>query len=487
MELPVTVAPALRLHVIGTMLVMAALGATLTKARAVKKGRKTMTRLSHIWPPVFLPLLLLMTVLSGCRSTSSGGGSGGYVAGGAAPGTDGTTSTVGGATGDGGALGSGGSPGQVATGGINATGGSTNIAGSSAGGSTGGSASGGILSSGGVVTHGGSLDGGAAGGVSAGGATSNGGTSAGGASNKGGTSAASSGGSQGGGGASQSGNGGGGAGGSSTNVIESVLVPVSGASATSKTLLDAGELFLLKATGTVAAGTDTFDAEYGGFASGGPGQDVEAGLDVGVDTGFTVDRVTSATPAGRKKWFGSYRADHTYYVIVTGTGAALSLKMVWPAGSSGAGGITVSLLRLSPYPPVLPAALDSIKAPVTNQHVSSTLTTALSTVYLLQVSGSGKCGGNNLGLGDADWMDWDVNGVGKEDIGDNNVDYGLGVDESNTAVTPRLRWWGPWRKDHTYYMLFAGTGNPIAFYYYDSGYGDNSTTDKLTVQIFPVP
>jgi hypothetical protein len=36
-------------------------------------------------------------------------------------------------------------------------------------------------------------------------------------------------------------------------------------------------------------------------------------------------------------------------------------------------------------------------------------------------------------------------------------------------------------------MLFAGTGNTIAFYYYDSRYGDNSTTDKLTVQIFSVP
>jgi hypothetical protein len=383
------------------------------------------------------------------------------------------TTATGGAMHDGGALGSGGTTRQVATGGTNATGGSTSIAGSPAGGSTGGSPSGGILSRGGAVSLGGSPgDGGAAGGALAGGATSHGGTSA-----------ASSGGSQAGG----SGAGGSGAGGDSANVIESILVPASGASAASKTLLDAGELFLLKATGTLDAGADKFDAEYGGFASGGTGQDVEAGIDVGVDTGFKLERVPAGTMAGRKKWFGSYRADHTYYVIVTGTGAALSLKMVLPAGASGTGGVTVSIMRLSPSPSALPSALESLKAPVTNQRASSTLTTALSTVYLLQVSGSGKCGGNNLGLGDADWMDWDVNGVGKEDIGDNNVDYGLGVDESNTAVTPRLRWWGPWRKDHTYYMLFAGTGNPVAFYYYDSGYGDNSTTDKLTVQIFSVP
>jgi hypothetical protein len=265
------------------------------------------------------------------------------------------------------------------------------------------------------------------------------------------------------------------------------VVPPGGTSVTSKTLLDSGELFLLKATGVIDTGTDQLDAEYGGFAAGGTGQDVEAGVDVGVDTGFKLERVPTGSTAGRKKWFGNYRADHTYFLIVTGTGAAMSLKMVAPAGSAGTGGITVAIMRLSPYPPILTGLLETLKAPFTNQTVHSTLTTDTSVVYLLQASGTGKCGGNNLGLGDADWMDWDVNGLGKEDIGDNNVDYGLGVDEANTAQTPRLRWWGSWRKDHTYYMLFAGTGNTIAFYYYDSGYGDNTTTDKLTVQIFSVP
>ena len=52
---------------------------------------------------------------------------------------------------------------------------------------------------------------------------------------------------------------------------------------------------------------------------------------------------------------------------------------------------------------------------------------------------------------------------------------------------PRLRWWGTWRKDHTYYLLFAGTGKPIQFLYFDSGYGDNGPMDKITVKIFPAP
>jgi hypothetical protein len=51
----------------------------------------------------------------------------------------------------------------------------------------------------------------------------------------------------------------------------------------------------------------------------------------------------------------------------------------------------------------------------------------------------------------------------------------------------RKNWWGPFRNDHIYYMLFAGTGQPISFLYYDSGYGDNSPTDTITLRIFPVP
>jgi len=352
-----------------------------------------------------------------------------------------------------------------------------------------GPSGGAVESSSGTTAQGGALaTGGMAGNHASGGASGNGGASAGGGGAFASGGAAHDAGQAGGsGGAAGNADGQAASGGSTATIIESILVPTGGASVASKTLLDSGELFLLKATGVVDTGSDQLDAEYGGFAAGGTGQDLESGIDVGVDTGFKLERVPAGTTAGRKKWFGSYRSDHTYYQIVTGTGAAMSLKMVAPAGTTGTGSITVSILRLSPSPPNLPGLLDTFKAPVTNQTVHSTLTTATSVVYLLQASGSGKCGGNNLGLGDADWMDWDVNGVGKEDIGDNNVDYGLGVDEANTAVTPRLRWWGPWRKDHTYYMLFAGTGNHIAFYYYDSGYGDNSTTDKLTVEIFSVP
>ena len=228
----------------------------------------------------------------------------------------------------------------------------------------------------------------------------------------------------------------------------------------SQTTLTTGDLFLLEASGTASVGSRWVDAEYGATGANGTGDDAIAGTDVGVDVGFKIERVAKGATATRKKWFGDVRSDHTYYVLVTGAGAPLSVKLLLPAGmaSPSSDTITVSLVRLSPMAPAL-SPLDSIKVPIIKQIVSSTFVPATGSVYLLQAAGSGKAGGANLGLGDADWMDWNADGVGKLDIGDNNVDYGIGVDESNTAQTPRQRWWGPWRKDHIYYQLFAGTGN----------------------------
>jgi hypothetical protein len=280
-------------------------------------------------------------------------------------------------------------------------------------------------------------------------------------------------------------------GGATIPVLETLAVPGSGENVASKISLDLGELFLLKATGSVGAGDDVTDAEFGGATAAAPGQDLVAGTDVGIDVGIKVERVPNGTTAGRKKWFGPYRADHTYYMTLTGAGTPLSVKLVRAGaatspGSIGVSGIVVSIFRLSPTP-AFTTPLETLKVPVNKQMAHTQMTPEKGTVYLLQAAGSGKTGGANLGLGDADWMDWSADGTGKEDIGDNNVDYGLGVDEANTAVTPRLRWWGLWRKDHTYYLLYLGGGVPIQFMYYDSGYTDNSATDQLTVQVFAVP
>jgi hypothetical protein len=277
--------------------------------------------------------------------------------------------------------------------------------------------------------------------------------------------------------------------------VESLDVPASGDPVTFKTTLPAGEIALLRASGTVELGGQKLDAEFS-FGAGEPA-DRAGGADLGVDIGLPqIHPMVHTTPTpsgpGRMKWFGPYRTDHVYAMTVTSEGKPLTLKLTRPAGAGGTGSITVALIPLSLAPPKIGDALDAVMVPITKTVVASTLTTDASKLYLLQASGSGQVGGGGTHLGDAEYMDWDEAGTRKNE-GEAGADFGIGVDETafprmrGDAYQPRQRWWGPWRRDHTYYMVFAGTGRPIQFLYFDSGYGDNSPTDKLTVRIFALP
>jgi hypothetical protein len=268
--------------------------------------------------------------------------------------------------------------------------------------------------------------------------------------------------------------------------LESVEMPINGDAVTFKTNCEQGAIYLLKSTGTIVLGTDIFDAEY--ISEGGDtGKDMAETTDVGIDIGVKSQRQLKGVVLGRIKWFGAYRQDHVYYTLVTGSGQPLTLKFVAGDDRIGAGNISVSLYRLTPLPADFPKPLETLKVSVLDETNASAMTTSADTVYLLQCSGSGKVGGGGLGQGDADYMDYKADGSGKVDVGDGNVDYGLGVDEMDIHKSPRQNWWGPWREDHSYFMLFSGTGQPIHFHYYDAGYDDNSKTDRLTVNVFPVP
>jgi hypothetical protein len=282
-------------------------------------------------------------------------------------------------------------------------------------------------------------------------------------------------------------------GGAPAMAVETVPVPASGEPVTMKTSLAMGEVYLLKAWGTVDLGAQKVDAEYG-FGSGMPA-DEAGGMDLGIDIGMKqihpmVHRTPTPPGPGRMKWQGGYRDDHVYYMTVTGEGKALSLKL--DKTGTGSGALSVALIPLSPTPPKLAEPLEAVMVPVTKTMVMSTMSPQSGKLYILQASGYGKVGGGGTGQGDADYMDWQANGAGANE-GEAGSDFGIGVDElpgakmAGAGYQPRMRWWGPWRMDHTYYMVFAGTGKPIQFLYFDSGYGDNSPTDKLTVKIFEAP
>jgi len=190
--------------------------------------------------------------------------------------------------------------------------------------------------------------------------------------------------------------------------------------------------------------------------------------------------VTSATIGDNGQWTGTA---HTLYAIVDGVGTPITVKPV----KKLAGTISVAVYRLSPYPPQLSPALDTVKVPVLKIIVQSKVKTRKGVVYILQCAGDARTGGGGLGRGDADYMDYQADGHGAADIGDNNTDYGMGVDDTDVKKAPRHYKWGPWRADHTYYTLYVGTGKPITLMFFDSVYSDNSTTDKLTVRVYPTP
>jgi hypothetical protein len=271
--------------------------------------------------------------------------------------------------------------------------------------------------------------------------------------------------------------------------LETVQIKATGNPVTFQTSLDSGQVFLLKACGALQFSVYTLDAEFGSFSQGASIKDSVGTTDIGINIGVKFPRVLSGVTEGRMRWFGPYNTSHIYYMTVSGSGKPLTLTIVKADSTTPIGGaITVSMVRLSPYPQTFSTQLDSLQAPLIRTVVYSHISPSKPTIYLLCCAGQGPVGGAGLGYGDAEYCDYTATGSGVEDVGDESIDYGIGVDDTNvTSTIPRSYWWGPWRLDHTYYMLYAGTGKPISFLYFDSNYGDNSTTIKLTVRLYGAP
>ena len=271
--------------------------------------------------------------------------------------------------------------------------------------------------------------------------------------------------------------------------IETVQLQANGNPAVFKTALDSGQVFLLKACGALNYPTYSLDAEFGSFSQGASIKDSVGTTDIGISDGMKYQRVLTGVTQGRMRWFGAYNASHIYYLILTGMGKPLTMSIIKADSTAATGGaITVSLVRLSPFPQSFSTQLDSFPVPFTRTIAYSHLSPSKSTVYILSCAGQAKVGGAGLGEGDAEYCDYTATGSGVEDVGDASIDYGVGVDDTNvTSTIPRTTWWGPWRTDHTYYMLYAGTGKPTSFLYFDSNYGANSTTVTMTARLFSAP
>ena len=263
--------------------------------------------------------------------------------------------------------------------------------------------------------------------------------------------------------------------------LETLAAPPSGASIMSMTSLTAGSLYLLRARGTVALGAMSEDAKFTDFAADGTGASATGG---GVQvTGFAPPDAKFPPATGENAWFGDYRADHVYYMLVIGGGGPLSFKLVKPGTGNP---IAIAIFLLTSPTSMIGNPIESVKVPmIMPTPVSSMATTEKGAVYVLEGAGTGVVGGGKLG--DAEYDDFSPTGTGALE-GEGGVDFGIGVDEPNTKANyPRLRKWGPIRNDHIYFMLFAGTGSTVSFTYYDSVYTDNGKTDMLTATLFAAP
>jgi hypothetical protein len=281
--------------------------------------------------------------------------------------------------------------------------------------------------------------------------------------------------------------------------LEVVSVPASGEPARFATALAAGDLYLLEAAGAVALGAGWLDAECMAGADDPFPADVVGTVDVGLDVGIAEvlparGRVP-APPSGRRlKWFEGCPPDHRYHLLVTGTGEPLAPRLLLPqgaAGATGAGAVKVSLRRLTPGPPPVGDGLEKVMVPAREKvSVRSRLVGQHGVVYLLQAAGEVQVGGPRH-MGDAEFHDYKADGRGYNE-GEQGVDFGVGVDDPVIGLghDPRARKWGPYRRDHTYYMLYAGTGQPITLNYHDTGgksgvFKDNEGSLPVTIFLAP--
>jgi hypothetical protein len=283
-----------------------------------------------------------------------------------------------------------------------------------------------------------------------------------------------------------------------TRALESITLDDASPTATFRTPLDAGAIYLLKAEGAAMTGAQAgHDAEFA-FHPGANATEfadavgaVDVGIDVGVKQVLPATGRKAAPPSDQRlKWLRSER-EHVYYLLVTGAGVPLSLRLVALPGPPGKGKLVVSMFALSPAPPALGPPLETVLVPARDKVlVRTALVARPSTVYLLQAAGEVQVGGPGA-MGDAEFHDYHPDGRGFNE-GEAGVDFGLGVDEPTVGEKhdPRERKWGAFRIDHTYYMLYTGRDQPIELNYHDTGgksgvYKDND--GFLPVSIFAAP
>ncbi len=127
-------------------------------------------------------------------------------------------------------------------------------------------------------------------------------------------------------------------------IIETLTVAVNGSSTVSTTVLNSGETYRLRVSGTFIISTGNqweADAEYFDFGN------LPSSLQdtvTGVDNGVAVDDTT--VNSTRTPQWGAYQADHVYEIDFVGKGATISTNLHDGNYSNNTGSLTLDILRL---------------------------------------------------------------------------------------------------------------------------------------------
>ncbi len=130
----------------------------------------------------------------------------------------------------------------------------------------------------------------------------------------------------------------------SYQVVESFQVPVNGSAVASTTVLNSGEIYRLRVSGTFIISTGSNldgDAEYYDF--GNLPSSVKDTVP-GVDNGIGID--DSIVDSNKTPKWGPFSANHSYMIDFSGKGQTISANLHDGNYSNNAGSLTLEILRL---------------------------------------------------------------------------------------------------------------------------------------------
>jgi len=139
--------------------------------------------------------------------------------------------------------------------------------------------------------------------------------------------------------------------------------------------------------------------------------------------------------------------------------------------------VDAPMIDAPPDAPPVWTTVETLMVPCGGTVLTSTFVLQLNTMYRLRATGECTVNQGNGSRADAEYFGYNV---GQTYDTYNGVDSGIAVDDTTPGSTKNPRW-GTFSAQHSYEVMWPGTGAAIQARYHDSAYNNNS--GSLTLQI----